>query len=180
MSAYASFSRKLNRGRPARFKNPDMGYLQTRKQDLFEKNSNNETMSLTNLAYHFGKLTKEEYDTACFLEFLYHKLSKSLGVKTLPTASPHMWSAKIQQCYYPVQQSNNEDKAKETWQKIRKHLEINNPNIAHEFLILIGQHHSYEELHAVKVGSCCVLNILKEGLSSVTLFLTERKHDEEL
>ncbi len=167
MQSYnAIYSRKMNKGRPFKFKSTNE-CLEERKKELFEEhNSNKIPMNLINLAFHFGKLTKEEFDTACFLEHLFNKIHKNLGMKTISSSSPHTWVLNLKSSWQNI--SMYEDTtANEVWKKIKSYVQMKDPRIAGEFFNIICKHYSYEDLCAIKTSTFMITNILKDGLKIV-------------
>jgi hypothetical protein len=169
MHAYnVGFTRKLKRGRPFKFKQHDsVSCLQEKKKELFERyEMQKEAMNLISLAYNFGKLTKEEYDVACFLEHLCIKMQKSLGIKRIPSSSPNTWNSAIKSSWMMINMDDANDKAQQYWKKIKDFVNMQNPRIANEFFNIIAAHHTYEELQAVKFNFS-VTDILKAGVQIV-------------
>jgi hypothetical protein len=172
MYAYnIGYRRKQNVGRPCKIKTPTVN-VEIKKRELFESfEANKEIMNLANLAYHYGRLTKKEYDIACFLESVHTKSNKNLGVKSLSSSAPHTWNVTLQGVYNNHNLSNNtfDNSASQTlWRKIKNFVVLHNPKIAKEFFEILSTHHSYEELCNIKkLGMFNMINSLKEGLQSV-------------
>jgi len=168
MYAYnAGYTRKLKKGRPFRFKPQECSYIEIKKKELFERyEAQKEEMNLASLAYNFGKLTKDEYDIACFLEHVCVKMQKGLGIKRMPSSSPNTWSLHIQNSWNMINVANQDSKAADCWKKVKDFVNVHNPKIATEFLDIIARHYSYEELQAVKMNFS-VTDVLKEGLQTV-------------
>lgn len=164
----AGFTRKMKKGRPLKFKPREESYIEIKKQELFERHEmRKEAMNLISLAYNFGKLTKDEYDIACFLETVCIKAHKGLGVKKLPSSSPNTWQIHIQNSWNMINLGNENTKAQDTWRKIRDYVAAHNAKIATEFFNIIATHYSYEDLQAIKINTFSVTDVLKEGLQIV-------------
>ena len=165
----AGFTRKLKRGRPCEFKIAERSYIVQKKEALFENNSlGKEQMNMICLSYNFGKLTKEEYDIACFLEHISIKAHKGLGIKKLPTSSPNTWKVHIQNSWHIIASGYENTKAQDSWRSIKEYVAAANPKIAKEFFNIITAHYSYEDLQAVKINTFSITDILKEGLKIVS------------
>ena len=164
----AAYSRKLKKGRPCTYRPSECSYIETKKQELFERyEMQKEAMNVASLAYNFGKLTKEEYDIACFLEHLAIKAQKGLGIKKLPTSSPNTWTLHIQNSWNMINVGGENIKAQNCWKRVRDFVCANNPAIAQEFFNILTTHYSYEDLQAIKYSGQSVTDVLQEGLRAV-------------
>lgn len=168
MYAYnAGYSRKLKKGRPFKFKPQECSYIEIKKRELFEcYEMQKEAMNLISLSYNFGKLTKEEYDVACFLEHLCIKMQKGLGVKRIPSSAPNTWGLHVQNSWNMINIGHEDTKAANCWKQIKDFVGAANPKIAQEFFNIISTHYSYEELQAIKLNFS-VTDTLKTGLQIV-------------
>ena len=163
----------MKKGRPMVYKPCERSYIETKKQELFERyEMQKEAMNLISLAYNFGKLTKEEYDIACFLEHLCIKAQKGLGIKKLPSSSPNTWTLHIQNSWNLISTGSENIKAQNCWRSVKDFVTENNPRIAQEFFNIITTHYSYEDLQAIKYNSQSITDILKEGLKLVSKMFT--------
>lgn len=164
----ASFTRKMKKGRPCTFKMQDRSHIELKKQELFEKyEARKEAMNLISLAYSFGKLSKEEYDIACFLEQLVHKAQKGLGVKKLPTSAANTWNVSLQNTWNTINAGYENIHAQNCWKRIRDFVSTKDPKHAQEFFNILTTHYSYEDLQAVKINTFSITDILKNGLQLV-------------
>lgn len=169
----AGFTRKMKKGRPCVYKPIERSYIETKKQELFERyEMQKEAMNVISLAYHFGKLTKEEYDVACFLEHLFIKSQKGMGIKKLPSSSPNTWTIHVQNSWNTITYGNEDLKAQNCWRRVKDFVTSSNPRIAQEFFNIITLHYSYEDLQAVKYNGQSTTDILKEGLNIVQRMFT--------
>lgn len=175
MYSNLGFSRRAKRGRPFQFK-ISVSDLEARKQALFEDHeSRKEPMTLIKLAHHFGKLTQEEFDIACFLEKLIFKAQKTLGIKKMPASSPLTWDVKIFSVWSQINSQDNPSRAEYYWRLIKNHISKENPKIVSEFFDVIARHHSYEELMSMKVKMVSITDMLKDGLKIV-----QKMFDDEI
>lgn len=150
------------RGRPCKFTDTTNALIE-KKQKLFSSNnSKSEYMSLINLAYHTNKISQEEYNIAIYIENLHNNIKKILEVKTIPSATPYTWKKQI---HNKIISTNQQDYSIKTWQKIINFLEANTTE-SNEFIKLVCDHHTYEELLALKTNQK-VMNILKQGLKAI-------------
>lgn len=164
----AGFTRKMKKGRPCLYRPQERSFIETKKQELFEKyEMQKEVMNLISLSYNFGKLTKEEYDIACFLEHVAIKAQKGLGVKKLPSSAPNTWNLNLQNAWQLLDIGYENTKAHNSWKRIKDYIIANNPSIAQEFFNIITTHYSYEDLQAIKINTFSITDILKTGLKMV-------------
>lgn len=165
----AGFTRKLKRGRPCEFTFQERSHILQKKEELFEKQAaKKEQMNLICLAYNFGKLTKEEYDIACFLEHISIQAQKGLGVKKLPSSSPNTWKINLQNALNAIHCGYENNRSQDCWRVIKEYVTAQNPKIAQEFFNIITTHYSYEDLQAVKINTFSMNDVLKEGLKIVS------------
>lgn len=155
------FTRKSRRGRPFQFRRTFCS-LEERKLDLFESSgSQKEAMTFINLAYHFGRLNKEDYDFICFLEKIALKIHKNLDVKKLH-GSPLNWHVNSS-AFKSSFENDDFFKTEEVWKKFKKYFISKAPDIAERFFNILVRHHSYEELLNIK-RSPFVMDVLKKGI----------------
>lgn len=162
------FSRKSKKGRPFSFKMKEKSSLLEKKENLFEsQEARKKPMNIISLSYHFGKLTLEEFEIACFLENLCLKFQKNLGVKKIPSSSPSTWVTAVASSWNKLNVDANPSKAEITWNRIKSFVIQEEPEIANEFFGIVMKHYSYEELIEVKINTFSTSDILKKGVQAV-------------
>ena len=166
MSAFCTIFKK--RGRPTRFGSKN-NFIEEKKKNLFgNDNCKSEQMNLINLAFHCSKIDQEERDIASFMEMTYSKVEKGLGIQRLPSSSPNTWDTRIKNLWNVV--NFYDEKSVQVWEKIKLYLKEKMPNDYSNFLRLITNHHSYEELLILKMNFS-VMKVLKNGLENVKVLI---------